>query len=46
MLKQFKSLCAAGGTIAEDRIEIQGDHRERVLTALKGLGYPAKSAGG
>jgi len=46
ILGQLKSACAAGGTIREDRIEIQGDHRERVVAILRGLGYPAKMSGG
>ncbi len=46
ILAQLKSACAAGGTISQDRIEIQGDHRERVVAILVGLGYPAKQAGG
>ena len=42
ILGQLKSACAAGGTISQDRIEIQGDHRERALAILQDLGYPAK----
>ncbi len=43
---QLKFACAAGGTISKDKIEIQGDHRERTLSILKDLGYPAKLSGG
>ncbi len=46
MLKSFKRDLGAGGTVVEDRIELQGDHREKVLSALKALGYPAKISGG
>ncbi len=46
ILGQLKTVCAAGGTIRKDRIEIQGDHRERVLDILRNLGYPAKMTGG
>ena len=46
ILAQLKSACAAGGTINEGRIEIQGDHRERALSILRDLGYPAKLSGG
>jgi translation initiation factor 1 len=46
ILGQLKSACAAGGTTHGDRIEIQGDHRERVVGILRGLGYPAKMTGG
>ena len=46
ILAKLKSACAAGGTISPDRIEIQGDHRERALSILRDLGYPAKLSGG
>ncbi len=46
ILARLKSVCAAGGTINDGRIEIQGDHRERVLSILQDLGYPAKLSGG
>jgi translation initiation factor 1 len=46
LLKQFRASCAAGGTIKDDTIEIQGDHREALIEQLHALGYPAKAAGG
>lgn len=46
ILRKLKSACAAGGTINDGRIEIQGDHREHVLSILQDLGYPAKPSGG
>lgn len=46
LLKRFKALCAAGGTVTEDGFEIQGDHREGIVAALREIGYPAKTAGG
>jgi translation initiation factor 1 len=46
ILGRLKAACAAGGTISQDRIEIQGDHRERALAILRELGYPAKLTGG
>ena len=46
ILDQLKSACAAGGTISQEGIEIQGDHRERVLAILRDLGYAAKMTGG
>ncbi len=46
ILAQLKTACAAGGTINDRRIEIQGDHRERALSILQDLGYPAKLSGG
>lgn len=46
ILSQLKAACAAGGTINDGRIEIQGDQRERALSILRDLGYPAKLSGG
>ncbi|NOX57727.1 MAG: translation initiation factor [Planctomycetes bacterium] len=46
LLGQLKSGCAAGGTINDGRIEIQGDHRERAVSILQDFGYPAKLSGG
>ncbi|GJM26412.1 MAG: translation initiation factor [Phycisphaerae bacterium] len=46
IFKKLKSACAAGGTINDGVIEIQGDHRELVLIVLKDLGFNAKFAGG
>ena len=46
ILSRLKSACAAGGTISADGIEIQGDHRARVLSILREVGYPAKPGGG
>jgi translation initiation factor 1 len=46
LLRQFKTSLATGGTVAGGEIEVQGDHRDRVVALLKGLGYPAKPAGG
>ncbi len=43
---RMKTACAAGGTMNDGRIEIQGDHRERVIAILRELGYPAKLSGG
>lgn len=46
LLKQLKSTLGAGGTIAADGLELQGDHRDRLVEHFKMLGYPAKPAGG
>ncbi len=46
ILARLKSACAAGGTINNDTIEIQGDQRDRLLKLIQELGYSAKLAGG
>jgi len=43
---ELKKTLSTGGTVAGGEIELQGDHRERVLALLKARGYPAKAAGG
>ncbi|NJN31150.1 MAG: translation initiation factor [Synechococcales cyanobacterium RM1_1_8] len=46
LLKELKAFCGTGGSAQEDRLEIQGDHREKLLLKLTALGYPAKLSGG
>ncbi len=46
VLANLKSSCGAGGTINDGTIEIQGDHRERAMSILRDLGWPAKLSGG
>jgi translation initiation factor 1 len=42
LLSRLKSQCGAGGTVQEESLEIQGDHIERISTALRELGYRVK----
>ncbi len=43
---RLKRCCGAGGGAKGDRIEIQGEHRDRLVAELQKLGYDAKRAGG
>ncbi len=46
LAKKLKQLCGSGGTVKNDVIEIQGEHREKIAEALKQMGYKVKIAGG
>lgn len=42
LLKQLKGRCGSGGTVKDQTLEIQGDHRETVQQQLKQLGYSVR----
>jgi len=46
LVKLLKAKLGTGGTVRGAEIEIQGEHREKIVTILSELGYKAKSAGG
>ncbi|BAY78868.1 translation initiation factor SUI1 (plasmid) [Nostoc linckia NIES-25] len=46
LLKQLKTQCGTGGTIKDNEIEIQGDHKQKIMEILTKLGYKAKISGG
>jgi translation initiation factor 1 len=46
LLKQLKTQCGAGGTLKDNEIEIQGDHKQKLVEILTQLGYKAKISGG
>ena len=43
---KLKQRLGTGGTTKDGRIEIQGDHRDRIVTELEEIGYRVKRAGG
>ena len=46
LARQLKKLCGAGGAVRDGVIEIQGEHRDRLVAELSRLGYEVKRAGG
>ena len=43
---ELKQRCGSGGAVDNGRIEIQGDHRDRLVEELTRRGWKAKRAGG
>ncbi|MEG3898263.1 MULTISPECIES: translation initiation factor [unclassified Microcoleus] len=46
LAKQLKAQCGTGGTVKENEIEIQGEHKQQLAEILTKLGYKAKISGG
>ncbi len=42
LLKQFKARLGTGGTVKENSLEIQGDHRDELMATLEKMGYTPK----
>lgn len=46
LAKALKQRCGSGGTVKDGRIELQGDHRDLVVTELRQRGFAARRVGG
>jgi translation initiation factor 1 len=46
LASELKRLCGTGGSAKDGAIEIQGEHVEKVIDALRARGFEAKRAGG
>lgn len=44
LAKELKTRCAAGGTVKDGNIELQGDHKEKVQRVLQEMGFPVEIA--
>jgi len=44
--KQLRTACGSGGTVKDGVIEVQGEHCDLVMEALRKLGHQPKRAGG
>ena len=44
--KALKKLCGTGGTAKNGIVEIQGDHRDRIVAFFQAKGRAVKKAGG
>jgi len=46
MARQLKAACGSGGTVKDDAVEVQGDHRHKIAALLIAQGHRVKQAGG
>jgi translation initiation factor 1 len=46
LAKQIKKTLSVGGSFKDDKIIIQGDYRDKIMTILKDKGFKVKRVGG
>lgn len=46
MLQRLQKLCGGGGSIKSGNLEVQGDHRTKIMGILSKEGYSVKFKGG
>ncbi len=46
LARELKNRCGCGGTVKNNTLEIQGDHRDKLFEILIAKGYTVKRAGG
>ena len=45
LARDLKAACGSGGTVKDGVIEVQGEHRDKVIAVLRARGMAVKSAG-
>jgi translation initiation factor 1 len=43
LARKLKTKCAAGGTVKDGRIELQGEHRKKVQKSLEKMGFTVET---
>jgi translation initiation factor 1 len=46
LARRLKSACGTGGTAKDGVLELQGDHRDQLVSLLANEGFKSKLAGG
>jgi translation initiation factor 1 len=45
LARELKRYVAAGGTVKDGHVELQGDHRQKVIAFLRAKGYTVEDRG-